>query len=48
MGRVITDTEGREAFELWLRGFLPQLFDESFVLEPGENVGISALEFLSE
>ena len=36
MGRVITDTEGREAFELWLRSFLPQLFDENFVLEPGE------------
>ena len=36
MGRVITDTEGREAFELWLHSFLPQLFDENFVLEPGE------------
>ena len=38
MGRVITDTEGKEAFELWLRAFLPQLFDENFVLEPGESV----------
>ena len=36
MGRVITDTEGKETFELWLRSFLPQLFDENFVLEPGE------------
>ena len=39
MGRVITDTEGKEAFELWLRAFLPQLFDENFVLEPGESCG---------
>ena len=38
MGRVITDTEGKEAFELWLRAFLPQLFDENFVLEPGESL----------
>ena len=38
MGRVITDTEGKEAFELWLRAFLPQLFDENFVLEPGESI----------
>ena len=36
MGRVITDLEGREAFESWLRSFLPQIFDEDFVLEPGE------------
>jgi len=38
MGRVITDTEGKEAFELWLRAFLPQLFDENFVLEPGQVI----------
>ena len=36
MGRVITDLEGSEAFESWLRSFLPQIFDEDFVLEPGE------------
>ena len=36
MGRVITDLEGTEAFESWLRNFLPQLFDQDFVLEPGE------------
>ena len=35
MSRVLTDVEGQEAFESWLRSFLPQLFDEEFVLEPG-------------
>ena len=35
MSRVITDVEGQEAFASWLRSFLPQLFDEDFVLEPG-------------
>ena len=35
MGKVIGDSG---QFELWLREFLPQLFDENFELAPGEVI----------